>query len=227
MLLCENNYYESSLKSLFSLKFLFHFIIFHEICSDQTGSIECPRCDEEFPVKDIQRDKIAHKRLLKLEIICPHECETEMPLRDLDKHEEECPNVSIDCLNKKFGCLRPVQRSKIAEHLAEECEYRRVSCKHCGQQTFAHAFEVSCILPIEILKKWIYVVSWEPEGHYHFSKMFHWEPEGRFHHRLLTVIVPFWFSMEHLWTSIAPFWLSTDDLIFFFYVSVHVLSYNF
>ena len=28
------------------------------------------------------------------------------------------------------------------------------------------------------------VVSWEPEGRYCRSKMFHWEPEGRYCHRL-------------------------------------------
>ena len=25
----------------------------------------------------------------------------------------------------------------------------------------------------------MYIISWEPEGHYHYSKMFCWEPEGR------------------------------------------------
>ena len=29
-------------------------------------------------------------------------------------------------------------------------------------------------------------VSWEPEGRYHYSKMFRWEPEWHFHHRLCT-----------------------------------------
>ena len=24
------------------------------------------------------------------------------------------------------------------------------------------------------------IVSWEPEGRYHYSKMFHWEPEGHY-----------------------------------------------
>ena len=52
----------------------------------------------------------------------------------------------------------------------------------------------------------------EPEGRYHYSKMFCWEPEGRYCHRLCTAIAPFWFSTEHLWILIAPFWLSTDDM---------------
>ena len=60
----------------------------------------------------------------------------------------------------------------------------------------------------------LHVVSWEPEGRYHYSKMFSWEPEGRYHHRLCTVIAPFWFSAEHLWILIEPFWLSTDEIMF-------------
>ena len=59
----------------------------------------------------------------------------------------------------------------------------------------------------------VYIVSWEPEGHYHYSKMFSWEPEGCCHHKLCTAIAPFRFSMEHLWMIIAPFWLSTDDKV--------------
>ena len=43
------------------------------------------------------------------------------------------------------------------------------------------------------------IVSWEPEGCYCRSKMFHWEPEGRYCHWLCTAIAPFWFSTEHLW----------------------------
>ena len=58
------------------------------------------------------------------------------------------------------------------------------------------------------------VVSWEPEGHYQYSKMFRWEPEGHYCCTMSIVIAPFWFSMENLWVVIAPFWLSTDNVIF-------------
>ena len=56
-----------------------------------------------------------------------------------------------------------------------------------------------------------YTVSWEPEGHYQFSKMFCWEPEGHYRCTKSMAIAPFWFSMKHLWIVIVPFWLSTDD----------------
>ena len=56
-------------------------------------------------------------------------------------------------------------------------------------------------------------VSWEPEGRYQCSKMFHWEPEGRYHCTKSMAITPFWFSTESLWIVIAPFWFSTDDVL--------------
>ena len=58
----------------------------------------------------------------------------------------------------------------------------------------------------------LYIVSWEPEGRYQYSKMFRWEPEGHFCCTKSMVIVPFWFSMEHLWIVIASFWLSADGM---------------
>ena len=43
------------------------------------------------------------------------------------------------------------------------------------------------------------IASWEPEGHYHYSMMFHWEPTG--HYPKCTK------SM-----AIAPFWFRADDM---------------
>ena len=57
------------------------------------------------------------------------------------------------------------------------------------------------------------IVSWEPEGRYCRSKMFHWEPERGYCNWLCTAIAPFWFSTEHPWAAITPFWLSTDDML--------------
>ena len=93
------------------------------------------------------------------------------------------------------------------------------------------------------------IVSWEPEGHYHYSTMFRWEPEGRYHYSTMfrwepegrypctksMVIAPFWFSTEHLWIVIMAFWFSADDMvisldfkalqtIWHSWVSWHVLS---
>ena len=55
------------------------------------------------------------------------------------------------------------------------------------------------------------IISWEPEGHYHYSKMFCWDPEGRYRHRHCTAIAPFWFSMEHCWILILRHWLNLNS----------------
>ena len=48
------------------------------------------------------------------------------------------------------------------------------------------------------------VVSWESEGCYQYSKMFHWEPEGHHCCTMSIAKVPFWFLIDYLWIVIAP-----------------------
>ena len=61
-------------------------------------------------------------------------------------------------------------------------------------------------------KLFLYIISWETEGHYQYSQTFRWEPEGRYRCTKSMVIAPFWFSTQRLWIVIVPFWLSTDDM---------------
>ena len=60
----------------------------------------------------------------------------------------------------------------------------------------------------------LYVVSWEPERHHHYSKTFRQEPEGCYHHRHCTVIAPFWLSTDMLKSFSFSFvpcgWLMTN-----------------
>ena len=69
-----------------------------------------------------------------------------------------------------------------------------------------------------------HVVSWEPEGRYQYSKLFHWEPKGRYRCTMPTAKVPFWFSMEYLWIVVMPFWLATDDVLIVWYDPCHFLE---
>ena len=49
----------------------------------------------------------------------------------------------------------------------------------------------------EYLRKYKYIVSWEPEGHYCCSKMFCWEPEGCYIATdFVQRLAPFWFSTK-------------------------------
>ena len=56
----------------------------------------------------------------------------------------------------------------------------------------------------------LYIFSWEPEGHYHYSMRICWKREE--HCVKSMVIAPFWFSAEHHWTALTPFWLSANDM---------------
>ena len=72
------------------------------------------------------------------------------------------------------------------QNVQREIEKRWVLVSRSIQEYF--------IWPLVLCALWFsHIVSWEPEGHYHYSKMFCWEPKGRYRHRLCTVIVPFWF----------------------------------
>ena len=53
-------------------------------------------------------------------------------------------------------------------------------------------------------------VSWEPEGHYQYSTMFHWEPEGCY---CCTKSTGIGFSTEHSWTAFTPFWFSVKEFL--------------
>ncbi|XP_071481968.1 TNF receptor-associated factor 3-like [Diadema antillarum] len=113
----------------------------HIRSNHQPDSLPCPRCEEMIPTRDIQLDKIAHRRLQKLEITCPFGCGAEMLLKDLDKHEEDCEFVFIDCVNKSQGCMESVRRNELAEHLGSRCDYRIVVCDHCNMQLVANKLQ--------------------------------------------------------------------------------------
>ena len=48
--------------------------------------------------------------------------------------------------------------------------------------------------PYAFTDLYLHFVSWEPEGHYQYSKMFCWELEGHYGCTKSMVIAPFWFS---------------------------------
>ena len=75
-------------------------------------------------------------------------------------------------------------------------------CTHTHLQLHKH-------FPWIIINEPTYI-SCEPEGPYHYSKMFLW---GRYRHKHCTLKVPFWFSTEHLWILIVPFWLWTGRYV--------------
>ena len=90
-----------------------------------------------------------------------------------------------------------------------ECEKRKP--QFVIQECLEELLDYSVIF-IRIVYK-IHIVSWEPEGHYHYSMMFHWEPEGRY---CCTKCM-----------AIAPFWFTADDMIYWrVYCKVQIILYK-
>ena len=81
-----------------------------------------------------------------------------------------------------------------------------------GANAVTKSYGISALLVLN-WQDIIYIVSWEPEGRYHYSTiLFRWEPEGRYCCTKSMVIVPFWFSTEHPSTVLTPFWFSANDM---------------
>ena len=51
-------------------------------------------------------------------------------------HSHACEHAQIKCTNP--NCKMSFKRSRLAEHLKNQCEYRNVKCDYCGKDvTFA------------------------------------------------------------------------------------------
>ena len=100
-------------------------------------------------------------------------------------------------------------------HMQPTNTYTYITCSYTIQYSGNCESSQTTICPWEPEGHYHYskMFHWEAEGRYHYSKMFHWEPEGHYHHRLCTAIAPFWFSTGHISILIAPFWLSTDKFM--------------
>ena len=108
--------------------------------------------------------------------------------------------------------------------LSVESQKGVITIEHCSVEDQNGAIAVLCQLRarrvLSLLNdvtlrtrmaQWLYFVSWEPEGRYHYWTLFCWGPEGRYWCTKSMVIASFWFSMEHSkW--LMPFWFSADNI---------------
>ena len=87
-------------------------------------------------------DKNTIRKIKQLRIQCANKsrgCQWVGLLRDLEEqHLFECPNEIVYCAIKKgiFSkevCGLTVQRYQLEKHMAEDCEWREVTCPHCGK----------------------------------------------------------------------------------------------
>ena len=64
------------------------------------------------------------------EVHCPNECRTVLKQRQLKVHmETECPNTTVECYYRKFGCNQKMKKCDLKEH------YRTNEIKHLRSTT--------------------------------------------------------------------------------------------
>ena len=61
--------------------------------------------------------------------------------------------------------------------------------------------------------QWHNIISWEPEGCYHYSMNIPLRTRRALSlYKFYVAIVPLWFWMEHSWTALTPFWFSANNM---------------
>ena len=97
-----------------------------------------------------------------------------------------------------------------------QCPKLHVS-SHCGKifgLIFYYFTSQTAFHPCYFRTKCLYIISWEPEGHYQNAMMFRcWKPEGHYRCTKSLAIAPYWFSTELCRIALTPFWFSADDMV--------------
>jgi hypothetical protein len=60
-------------------------------------------------------------------------CQEIVQLQHLDRHEAICGFMPLVCTNR--GCGVTLNRRDLIRHDSEECEFRQMKCKSCGEMT--------------------------------------------------------------------------------------------
>ena len=94
----------------------------------------CPACDEEN--YDIFESEDHQQRLNQFQVFCNFKnegCDWAGTIDKLDDHLDPkqggCQYVSVAC---PLGCHRNIPKSKMKEHIAEECTQRDYTCQYCA-----------------------------------------------------------------------------------------------
>lgn len=97
---------------------------------------KCPYCSN--PVFNVMDDKKTQRKVLNLQVYCPHKqqkgpeagCVWKGELRSREKHlSNDCSFTEVKCTN---GCQEIIQRRQLENHLRLECVLRRVNCEYCN-----------------------------------------------------------------------------------------------
>ena len=101
---------------------------------------KCPHCRKTMQVFE---DKRCQQEINALKIVCPYYvrgCEWNGCVSDLNQHIEKCHFKFVKCPNHcicKYYTDKDayILRKYLEDHLANECEDRLVTCKHCNNKT--------------------------------------------------------------------------------------------
>ena len=61
----------------------------------------------------------------------------------MQDHLNDCPFVSVNCAN---CCGKQLQRQDLQQHMATECELRKLPCEYCENEVLWNETEVSLSL---------------------------------------------------------------------------------
>ena len=101
-------------------------------CLDKVNNDEgCPTCDDDEFFTTFS-NKLSDREIKKLLIWCMNNdkgCGWRDELVNLENHLLECEFEEIKC---RQNCGIMIERSKMDDHLKNECHYRRVPCEYCN-----------------------------------------------------------------------------------------------
>ena len=91
----------------------------------------CPACNDADVVLTTYPNKMSDRKIKKLIVLCPNdeeECEWRGELVTLDDHVTTCEMQDVECSQK---CGATMKRTKLDNHLRNECPCRQETCMYC------------------------------------------------------------------------------------------------
>ncbi|KAN0037963.1 hypothetical protein ACTA71_000135 [Dictyostelium dimigraforme] len=68
-----------------------------------------------------------HEAKCTFKLVTCEYCKKDIKMNQLENHHEECPKVTIDCLE---GCLEKIRRDQMESHIEDDCNNAIIQCKY-------------------------------------------------------------------------------------------------
>jgi hypothetical protein len=100
--------------------------------SEHNRVTRCPNCREAYASTELRTVTALQNILSTMAVCCPVNCGWISDLAKCEAHlEKECPRRQLQCTVSN-RCTAELFNTNIAEHVANECGYRRVRAACCG-----------------------------------------------------------------------------------------------